>query len=107
MAALEIYADSYQALGFDLPAAIATYQAELAAFAATENQPAPAADPLVVRIVKEHDGQFLIVMPPLPVEPTALPRDRQFYRLPTERHELLEWEKAKLKAREQAPNAEL
>jgi hypothetical protein len=86
---LEIFADTYQALAFDLPAAIATYQAELAAFAETEGEPSPLVHSLVEQIVKQHGGQFVIVAPPAPADPQPLPRDPAYYRSPAERDRII------------------
>lgn len=89
MAALEIYADTYRALGYDLAAAIAAYTAELELFATSEGDPAPAADALVDRIVRQHDGLFVIVPAPATPEQQPLPRDPRYYRSPAERRAIL------------------
>jgi hypothetical protein len=86
---LEIFADTYQALAFDLPAAIATYQAELDAFATTEGVPAPSASSLVEGIVKHHDGKFVIVPPPPVPDKQPLPRDPSYYRTPAEQADVI------------------
>lgn len=67
MPALRIPIDSYEALGFDLSAAIDDYRAALDAHATTVDEPAPAVHALVERVTKEHDGAYLIVPVAVPL----------------------------------------
>jgi hypothetical protein len=60
---LTIGTDTVAALGFDLAAAIADYGAALARHDASEGTPAPAAHPLVERIVRMHGGAYRVVEP--------------------------------------------
>lgn len=86
---MEIYSDTYTAIGYDLSAAIAEYQAALEALA--EDEPGPGSpSALVVRIVKEHGGEFVIIPPPPAVEPQSLPTDSTFYRSPAEQAQIQE-----------------
>jgi hypothetical protein len=85
MAALEVYADTYRALGYDLPAAIEAYTLAMAEFVTTEDEPAPAAASLVEVIVRYHEGQFVIVPSPLKPETQPLPKDPKYYKSATDR----------------------
>jgi hypothetical protein len=95
---LEMYAQSYLSLGFDLSAAIDAYTLELEQFNTTENEPAPSAHVMVEIIVKQHGGEFVIVPDPEPnpVEPELLPTDPSLYRTPDEQAQIIEG--AKLRA---------
>jgi hypothetical protein len=88
MAALEIIADTYQALTYDLQGAIDQYTIELAAHASTVGVAAPGATMLVEAIVKHHDGLFIIVPSPAAPEKQPLPKDAKYYRSPEERAKL-------------------
>jgi hypothetical protein len=80
VAAYEIVIDSYQALGFDLEAAVADFQVKLVAHAATIGVAAPTAHGVVETIVRYHDGEFVIVPAPPPPPLTPLPKNLALYR---------------------------
>jgi hypothetical protein len=80
MAAYEIIVETYQALAYDLQAAIDKYTADLEAHKHTVGEPAPGATSLVERIVKTHEGLFVIVQAPAAPEKQPLPTDPKYYK---------------------------
>jgi hypothetical protein len=80
MAALEIIADTYQMLTYDLQTAIDQYTTALAAHADTVGEAAPGTTMLVETIVKHHDGLFVIVQAPAAPEKQPLPTDPKYYK---------------------------
>ena len=89
MPALEIYAETYQALAYDLQAAIDEYTAALPDHSATVGQAAPAAPSIVEAIVKNHGGLWVIVPAPEPPPKQPLPQDPKYYRSRSEQTKLL------------------
>jgi hypothetical protein len=89
--ALEIYADTYQAMTYDLQAAVDEYKTALAAFNSTEEVPAPIAKTaLVARIVRENASQFVIVERPAMIPDQPLPTDLTKYRSSAEQARIIE-----------------
>lgn len=76
----EIWASSYQALTYDLQAAIDEYTAALTSHALTVGVAAPTATSMVENIVKHHDGLFVIVSDPQPAEQQPLPANPKYYK---------------------------
>jgi hypothetical protein len=93
MSAYEIDVQTYQALGYDLQAAVDTYTVDLAAHAQTEGVAAPGATSLVETIVKFYGGLWVIVPYPAPTVPERmpLPKDPKYYRSKDEQAKLLEY----------------
>lgn len=73
---LAIDHDTFDALGLELlRAAVADFQAAVAAHAFTVDVPAPQAHPMIERIVKQHQGQFSVLpadAPPLPASDVTM-----------------------------------
>ena len=76
----EMWADEYQGLGYDLQAAIDKYKADMLAHAKTIGIAAPTTHGLVEAIVKYHDGLFVLVADPPPLEKQPLPTDPKYYK---------------------------
>jgi len=76
----EMWADEYQGLGYDLQAAIDKYKADMLAHANTIGIAAPTTYGLVEIITKYHDGLFVLVADPSPLEKQSLPIDPKYYK---------------------------
>jgi hypothetical protein len=91
MAVYELYVDTYRVLPYDLQTEIDAYADALEAHKTTVDVPAPTTYSLVETIVKQYDGEFVLV--PIPVtEPqpkNPLPKDPKYYRSKAERTKIM------------------
>jgi hypothetical protein len=100
MAAYEMYVDTYRTLEYDLQAEIDAYIDALEAHKTTVDVPAPTTYSLVETIVKQYDGEFVLVPAPDPPPLQPLPKDLKYYKSKADRTKIM----AAVAAEEKAAN---